>query len=76
MELCLAEATRESPVSTSTSENGDQDVNEETGAEVEADGGVSDGIVSITEDEQEIEEMDGETLREDTVKYVSPVRGY
>ena len=70
--MSLAEATRESPVSTSPSEIGDQ---EEEDAGVEADGGVSDGIVSVTEDEQDMEERDGETLREDTVKSVSPVQG-
>ncbi|XP_063680881.1 RAB11-binding protein RELCH-like isoform X3 [Bolinopsis microptera] len=73
VELSLAEATRESPVSTSPSEIGDQ---EDEDAGVEADGGVSDGIVSVTEDEQDIEERDGETLslREDTVKSISPVQ--
>ena len=69
MELSLAEATRESPIPTNPSESA-----EETG-DVEGDGGVSEGIVSATEDEMEVEDRDGETLREDTVTYLSPVQG-
>ena len=70
MELSLAEATRESPIPTNPSESA-----EETEGDVEGDGGVSEGIVSATEDEMEVEDRDGETLREDTVTYLSPVQG-
>jgi hypothetical protein len=62
-------------VPTNPSESGDQGDAEDTEGGVEADGGVSDGIVSATEDEQDIEERDGESLKEDTVKYVTPIRG-
>ena len=74
MELSLAEATRESPIPTNPSESAEETEGDVEG-DVEGDGGVSEGIVSATEDEMEGEDRDGETLREDTVTYLSPVQG-